>query len=109
MAQRRDRQRKRRQSLYNRRIVEPVQSADGEEWYDADAFQPQEYKVPDENLIPTWYARKYLMPFDAVAHAAFFTYYGEGTSWKHSEGSDLQMGSQAERLRRSLGQSAGDL
>ena len=76
--------------------VEPVQSADGEEWYDADAAQPQEYKVPDENLMPTWYARMYVMPFDAVAHAACFKDYGEGTSWKHSEGSDLQMGSQAE-------------
>ena len=48
-----------------------MQSADGEEWYDADAYQPQEYKVPDENLMPTWYARVYVMPFDEVAHAAF--------------------------------------
>ena len=48
-----------------------LHSADGEEWYDADAYQPQEYKVPDENLMPTWYARMYVMPFDAVAHAAF--------------------------------------
>ena len=73
-----------------------MQSADGEEWYDADAYQPQEYKVPDENLMPTWYARMYVMPFDEVEHADFFKYYGEGASWKHSEGSDLQMGSQVE-------------
>ena len=71
MTQRQDRQRKFRQGLYNRRIFEPVQSVDGEEWYDADAYQPQEYKVPDENLMPTWYARMYVMLFDAVAHAAF--------------------------------------
>ena len=77
-------------------MFEAMQSADGEEWYDADAYQPHEYKVPDKNLMPTWYARMYVMPFDAVAHAAFFKYYGEGTAWKHSEGSDLQMGSQAE-------------
>ena len=70
MTQRQDRQRKLRQGLYNRRLFEPVPSADGEEWYDADAYQPQEYKVPDENLMPTWYARMYVMPFDAVAHAA---------------------------------------
>ena len=69
--QRQDRQRKLRQGLYNRRIFEPVQSADGEEWYDADAYQPQEYKVPDENLMPTWYALMYVMMFDEVAHAAF--------------------------------------
>ena len=48
-----------------------MQSADGEEWYDADAYQPQDYKVPDENLMPTWYARVYVMPFDEVAHTAF--------------------------------------
>ena len=96
MTQRQNRQRKLRQGLYNRRLFEPVQSADGEEWYDADAYQPQEYKVPDENLMPTWYARMYVMPFDRVAHAAFFKYYGEGTYWKHSSGSDLQMGSQVE-------------
>jgi hypothetical protein len=41
MTQRQDRQRKLRQGLYNRRMFEPVQSADGEEWYDADAYQPQ--------------------------------------------------------------------
>jgi hypothetical protein len=29
---------------------EPVQSAHGEEWYDACAYQPQDCKVPDENL-----------------------------------------------------------
>ena len=70
--QRQYRHRKLRQGLYNRRTFEPVQSADGEEWCDADAYQPQEYKVPDENLMPTWYARMYVMPFDEVAHAAFF-------------------------------------
>ena len=48
-----------------------MQSADGEEWYDPDAYPPQEYKAPDENLMPTWYARMYAMPLDAVAHAAF--------------------------------------
>ena len=52
--------------------------------------------MPDENLMPTWYVRMYVMPFDEVAHAAFFKDYGEGASWKHSKGSDLQMGSQAE-------------
>ena len=96
MTQRQYRQRKLRQGLYNRRIFDPVQSADGKEWYDADAYQPQEYRVPDENRMPTWYARACVMPFDAVAHAAFFKDYGEGTPWKHSEGSDLQVGSQAE-------------
>ena len=39
--QRQDRQRKLRQGLYNRRMFEPVQSADGEEWHDADAYKPQ--------------------------------------------------------------------
>ena len=96
MTQRQYRQRKLRQGLGNRRLFEPVQSADGEEWYDADAYQPQEYNVPGENLIPTWYARMYVMPFDAVAHAAFSNTMAMGTSWKHSEGSDLQMGSQVE-------------
>ena len=38
---------------------------------DVDAYQPQEYKVPDDNLMPTWHARMYVMPFDAAAHAAF--------------------------------------
>ena len=51
MTQGQDRHRKLRQGLYNRRVFEPLQSADGGEWYDADAYQPQE--VPDENLMPT--------------------------------------------------------
>ena len=71
LTKRQERQRKLRQNLYNRRCFDPVQSADGEEWYDADAHQPQEYKVPDEILMPTWYARMYAMPFDEVARAAF--------------------------------------
>ena len=96
MTQRQDRQRKLRQGLYNRRMFEPVQSADGEEWYDADAYQPQEYKVPDENLMPTWYARMYVMPFDEVAHAAISKTMAMGASWNNSEGSDLQMGNQAQ-------------
>ena len=58
------RQCKLRQNLYNRRCFDPAQSADGEEWYDADAHQPQEYKVPDEIFMPTWYARMYAMPFE---------------------------------------------
>ena len=39
-------------------------------WYDAEAYLPQEYKAPEEFLMPTWYACVYVMPFDEVAHAA---------------------------------------
>lgn len=85
-----------------------MQSADGEEWYDADAYQPQEYKVPDENLMPTWYARMYVMPFDAVAHAAFSKTMARDVL-EALRRLRSPNGQPSSRLRRSLGQSAGDL
>jgi hypothetical protein len=48
---RQNRQRKLRQNLLHCRCFEPVITADGEECFGADAYQPQEYKAPDEYLM----------------------------------------------------------
>ena len=73
-----------------------MQSADGEEWYDADAYQPQEYKVPDENLMPTWCVCMYVMTFDKVAHAAFSNTMARGRLGSMPQAQIFQMGSQDE-------------
>ena len=48
---RQNRQRKLRQNLFHRRCFELVLNAGGEEWFDAEACEPQEYEAPDEYLM----------------------------------------------------------